>query len=281
MNLKEIYQQFKETSESQELRDLFNKSKNKSITDDELVRLDEIVKLVDLKLEVEEKITDSLFKVNKKFQLNNGGVLKITRGRTRDDSGVCFKVSTETKSNKLEYNDLIKAMYGLRLNYHGQVYTEYISDEFKLACDLIISESSESDVELKNDDLVDVLTSLKDKGFTISNNNDLSKITISHTSEVYHYLFSNDEVKKARNLPKYSDLISDLNTLVEKLNLNVIDLKYFVLYSDGVLDCYIKTKLCRISDTNTLDTILKQFRKNISLNGDMLINELIITKKCI
>lgn len=91
-------------------------------------------------------------------------------------------------------------------------------------------------------------------------------------------MFSNDEVKKANNLPKYSDIINDLNTLVEKLNLNVIDLKYFVLYNDGVLDKYIKTDLYGISDTNTLDTILEKFRKDIC-NGDMLINELIITRK--
>jgi hypothetical protein len=142
MNLKEVYHQFKELSESQEVRDLFNKYKNKSITDIELTRLDEISKQIDLKLKIECEIADSLFKLNRKFQLNNGGVLKITRGRTRDDSGVCFKVSTETKSNKLEYTDLIKSMYGLRTDYYGQVYTDYISDEFKLLCDSIASEIS-------------------------------------------------------------------------------------------------------------------------------------------
>lgn len=140
MNLKDIYQQFKESSNSPELRDLYDKIKNKSITDDELVRLDEILEIGDLKHEIESEIVDSLFKLNRKFQLNNGGVLKITREVTRHDSGVCFKVSTETKSDKLEYADLIKAMYGLRVNYYGQVDTEYISDEFKLACDLITSE---------------------------------------------------------------------------------------------------------------------------------------------
>lgn len=140
MNLKEIYNKCNEFANSKELRDLFTKYKDKSITDDELTRLDEIYKQVGLKPEIDSEIANSLFKLNRKFALNNGGVLKITRGRTRNDSGICFKVSTETKSNKLEYTDLIKAMYGLRVNYYGQVNTEYISDEFKLACDSIASE---------------------------------------------------------------------------------------------------------------------------------------------
>jgi len=142
MNLKEIYHQSNEVVNSQELtmeiRDLYQKLKSKSITDDELNRIDELVAKAELKVKAESKITNTLFQKNRKFKLNNGNILKITRGRTRNDSGVCFKVSNETKSNKLEYSDLIKRMYGLSVNYYGQVYTEYISDEFKLACDLIV-----------------------------------------------------------------------------------------------------------------------------------------------
>jgi hypothetical protein len=144
MTIKEIYQKFEESSNIRYIDDLKQKYKTTSLfsliellTEDELTIIDEISSKVDLKSNAESIIEEKLFKRGRKFKLNDGSVLKITRGTTRNDGGVCFKVSTETKSDKLEYSALIKAMYGLRKNYYGQIITEYISDEFKNECDNI------------------------------------------------------------------------------------------------------------------------------------------------
>jgi len=134
MTFKEIYQESNEIRNSKEFSSLFEKSKNNTITDIELKRFDDLVSRGLLKTELDSKISDLLFKKNRTFLLNNGAILKITKNSPYEND-VCFKVSNETKSKKLDVKGLVNRLYGL----YREPHNEYISDEFIVECDAIVS----------------------------------------------------------------------------------------------------------------------------------------------